>query len=131
MKQFLTILAALVFMVTLAATALAYDKGDRIIGQWEDGFWYPGTVVEVKDKVLTVEFDAGEKKDINVEQIAQIDWASGVKLECKWPYDEKNYPGTLVERNGEKVRIVFDDGDKANLTVGKCRQSKASRSGTK
>jgi hypothetical protein len=37
------------------------------------------------------------------------------------------YKGRFVKRDGEKVRVVFDDGDKADLTMSVCRQSRESR----
>ena len=37
------------------------------------------------------------------------------------------YPGTVVAVDGNVLTIAFDDGDKAELTVRVCRQSRASR----
>jgi hypothetical protein len=33
-------------VLIITATALwAWDTGDRCLGQWSDGYWYPATVV--------------------------------------------------------------------------------------
>lgn len=119
---------AVLFCATLFSTAaFAFDKGDRVLVLWEDAFWYPGTITAVDGNVVTVHFDDGDVATADSERVNKLDWGAGDKVECRWPYDHKNYPGTFVKVEGEKVRIVYDDGDKADLTVGDCRQSRASR----
>ena len=112
MKRFISFAGLLGILMMMSTLAFAYDKGDRVLALWEDAYWYPGTVVAVDGNVLTIEFD---------------DWQAGDIVECRWPYNNKNYPGRFTKVNGENVRIVFDDGDKAELTVRVCRQSRASR----
>ena len=126
MKKFLGF-AVFCFMLFAATQAFAFSKGDRVLGLWEDGFWYPATVVNVDGGVLTLSFDDGDVVTIDSERVEALDWQAGVKVECRWPLNGKNYPGVLVKRDGENVRIVYDDGDKADLHIGKCRQSRVSR----
>ena len=92
-----------------------------------NAFWYPGTVTAVQGNVLTITFDDGDKATVDAERVEKLDWAAGDRVECRWPGDGKNYPGVFTEVKGENVRIVYDDGDKAELHVGKCRQSRQSR----
>lgn len=113
--------------MTLSSLAFAYDKGDRVLALWEDAYWYPGTVIAVDGNVLTIEFDDGDKATVDSERVDKLDWQAGDIVECRWPYNNKNYPGRFTKVSGENVRIVFDDGDKAELSVRVCRQSRASR----
>ena len=114
-------------LTAFSATAFAFDRGDRVLVLWEDAYWYPGTVTAVNGNVVKVEFDDGDVATADSERVNKLDWGAGDKVECRWPGDGKNYPGTFVEVKGSNVRIVYDDGDKANLDIGKCRQSRASR----
>ncbi|MBQ1265472.1 MAG: hypothetical protein IIY06_01710 [Proteobacteria bacterium] len=115
------------FVMFVSVTAFGFGKGDRVLALWEDAFWYPGTVTAVQGNVLTITFDDGDKATVDAERVEKLDWAAGDRVECRWPGDGKNYPGVFTEVKGENVRIVYDDGDKAELHVGKCRQSRQSR----
>ena len=126
MKRSLSLLVFL-FVVFVSATAFGFDKGDRVLALWEDAFWYPGTVTAVQGNVLTITFDDGDEAKVDAERVEKLDWRAGDRVECRWPADNKNYPGVFTEVKGEKVRIVYDDGDKADLEAGKCRQSRESR----
>ncbi len=127
MKNYLFALFTALFCVLLSSSAFAFYHGDRVLVLWEDAFWYPGTVTAVDGNVLTINFDDGDVATADSERVNKLDWGAGDKVECRWPFNNQNYPGTFVKVEGEKVRIVFDDGDKADLTVSVCRQSRASR----
>ena len=127
MKRFISFAGLLGILMMMSTLAFAYDKGDRVLALWEDAYWYPGTVVAGDGNVLTIEFDDGDKATVDSERVNKLDWQAGDIVECRWPYNNKNYPGRFTKVNGENVRIVFDDGDKAELTVRVCRQSRASR----
>ena len=126
MKRSLSVLVFL-FVMFISATAFGFGKGDRVLALWEDAFWYPGTVAAVDGNVLTIKFDDGDQATVDAERVQKLDWAAGDRVECRWPADNKNYPGVFTEVKGENVRIVYDDGDKAELKVGSCRQSRESR----
>ena len=127
MKRFISFAGLLGILMMMSTLAFAYDKGDRVLALWEVAYWYPGTVGAVDGNVLTIEFDDGDKATVDSERVNKLDWQAGDIVECRWPYNNKNYPGRFTKVNGENVRIVFDDGDKAELTVRVCRQSRASR----
>lgn len=127
MKKMTAFLLMFLCLMTFSTLAFAFDKGDRVLVLWEDAYWYPGTVAAVNGNVLTVHFDDGDKATADAERVEKLDWQAGDIVECRWPYNNKNYPGRFTKVDGEKVRIVYDDGDKAELTVSACRQSRASR----
>ena len=127
MKRCISFAGLLGILMMMSTLAFAYDKGDRVLALWEDAYWYPGTVVAVDGNVLTIEFDDGDKATVDSERVNKLAPPPPPPLECRWPYNNKNYPGRFTKVNGENVRIVFDDGDKAEMTVRVCRQSRASR----
>lgn len=127
MKKWMMALGMFACLMTFTTTAFAYEKGDRVLALWEDAFWYPGTVQSVDGNVVLIYFDDGDKATVDSERVNKLDWGAGDKVECRWPTNGINYPGTFVKVEGEKVRIVYDDGDKADLTVSWCRQSRKSR----
>ncbi len=128
MKKWILLCAiSLGLLLTSATLGFAFEKGDRVLGLWEDGYWYPATVQAVEGNVLTLHFDDGDKATFDSQRVQKLDWQAGTKLECRFPKNNKNYPGVLTKRDGEIVRIVYDDGDKAEVNIGKCRQSRKSR----
>ncbi len=122
-------LGLVLFLLTffVSATAFGFEKGDRILALYEDAYWYPGTVQAVNGDVLTILFDDGERITVDAPRVEKLDWQAGDKVECRWPGNGKMYPGRFTEVKGNSVRIVYDDGDKANVELGKCRQSRESR----
>ena len=127
MKKVIAFMTMLICATLFTSVAFAYDKGDRVLALWEDAFWYPGTVKSVDGNVVLIEFDDGDVATVDSERVNKLDWDAGDIVECRWPYNNKMYKGRFVKKNGEKVRVVFDDGDKADLTMSVCRQSRASR----
>ena len=51
-----------IFLILLftAAVAFAWQEGDRILGQWGDGYWYPGIISEASGDGFNVSFDDGD-----------------------------------------------------------------------
>jgi hypothetical protein len=43
--------------------------GASVIAQWSDGRFYPGTVVNIIDDAYSINFDDGDKSEVNLSQI--------------------------------------------------------------
>lgn len=111
-------------VLLLAGTALwAWVEGERCLGQWSDGYWYPATVSAVEDGNFNVAFDDGDRATLGDSQIKQIDWGVGTSVECNWKSGGSYYPGTIVSKNGDSIHINYDDGDQEDTVIGKCRSN--------
>jgi len=114
----LFLLAILLFAAGGGASA-----GDRVLGQWHDGLWYPATVRSVIGGELQLAFDDGDRRTANLSQVRPVDWNVGTRVQCNWKGHGKYYPGVIGRKDGDQVFINYNDGDKELTTIGRCRSS--------
>lgn len=96
--------------------------GDRVIGKWANGLWYPGTVAEVKDHQFVVHFDDGDEDTLPMEELKlerdlkRLSFTVGDRVIGKWS-DGIWYPGEIAEVKGHQFVVHFDDGDEDTLSL--------------
>jgi len=112
-----------IFLILLftAAVAFAWQEGDRILGQWGDGYWYPGIISEASGDGFNVSFDDGDTAVLPASKIRAINWTVGTRVQCNWKGGGKYYSGTITEMDGESIHISYDDGDQEDSTISFCR----------
>lgn len=113
-------IAVILFALGVTA-AFAWNVGDRILGQWTDGLWYPAKVAGVQDGKFAVTFDDGDVGVLASAQIKRIDWRVGTKVQCNFRNAGLYYPGTITQMRGEVIHISYDDGDQEGATISRCR----------
>lgn len=109
---------ALLFAVT---ALFAWKAGDRILGQWNDGKWYPAKITGVAGANFNVAFDDGDVSELPAAKIKKLDWKVGTKVNCNWKNGGTYYPGTITTMQGEVIHISYDDGDQEDSSIGRCR----------
>lgn len=114
------LLTALVMILTVTAV-WAWTNGDRCLGQWSDGYWYPATVVEAGEDAYSVAFDDGDSATLSDSQIRSIDWNVGTAVECNWKGGGSYYPGSITRKSGDAIHVSYEDGDEEDTSIGKCR----------
>ena len=97
------------------------SPGQRILGQWSDGRWYPATIAGQNGNLFSVAFDDGDRADLPAVRIRAIDWTVGTRVQCNWKSRGRYYPGTITTSSGLAVHISYDDGDQEDTTISKCR----------
>lgn len=114
---------SVVFFVLVGALipVFGWVAGDRVLGRWGDGFWYPASVVSVTGNKIEVDYDDGDNAIVTPSQIKAISWNSGTKLQCNYQNAGKYYPGAISTKTGDDVHIKYDDGDEEDTTIGHCR----------
>jgi Domain of unknown function (DUF4537) len=96
----------------------AKEVGCRVFGRWSvDGYWYPGTVKEIKDGKYLVRFDDKDKAWLSDDEVAGYQPTFGDRVEGDWLGKGKFYSGKITKRNGEKIHIEYDDGDYEDTTI--------------
>ena len=108
-------------IVFAAVAAFAWQAGDRVLGQWGDGYWYPAQVAEADGTNFSVAFDDGDTAVLPAVKIRRINWTVGTKVQCNWQNKGGYYSGTITEMDGESIHISYDDGDQEDATISICR----------
>jgi len=113
--------SVILFTILAAVAAFAWQAGDRVLGQWSDGYWYPACVAGVEGTGYSVAFDDGDTALLPAAGIKRLNWSAGTKVQCNWRYGGVYYSGTITEMDGESIHILYDDGDREYGTISMCR----------
>ncbi len=108
-------------MIALVTAAFAWNTGNRILGQWSDGMWYPAKIAGTQGNGFGVVFDDGDQAILTASQIKKIDWKVGTRVQCNFRRAGMYYWGTIASMNGESIHISYDDGDQEDATISLCR----------
>lgn len=108
-------------LVLVSAVAFAWKAGDRVLGLWSDGLWYPANITGVTPAGFNVSFDDGDVAVLPATKIRMINWRVGTKVQCNWKRGGRYYSGTITRKQGDSIHISYDDGDQEDSTISICR----------
>ena len=95
-----------------------WKSGDRVLAKWApDGFWYPGTVVESQTNRCFVHFDDGDSAWSSLEDTRSLSLGVGQKVLGRWKGGPYCFPGVIAEKDGDRIHIHYDDGDREWTTI--------------
>lgn len=115
---------ALVVGVLACASAAAQSRGDWVLGQWRGGnYWFPGVVQAHKGDTITILYDDGTRETLPSKLVRPYTWTLGTRVDCRWQGGTTWYPGKItgVSKDGTRIDILYDDGDRENIATGGCR----------
>lgn len=98
-----------------------FSIGDRVLGQWEPGWFYPGVIVGSAPNGLTIQFDDGDRTTLSADKLRPLNIRMGQRVYSRWQGGEAYYPGTIASVTGAAIEIHYDDGDKEVSTVSMAR----------
>lgn len=127
LRAFIGLLPLAAVLQAAVATAADFAVGDRVLGRWGDGYWYPATVDRLDGDDLEVHFDDGDVARLGKERLRTIDWREGTRLQCNWKNQGRYFRATLAQREGERIEIAYDDGERETATLGRCRSGDAAQ----
>jgi hypothetical protein len=109
------------FLIMIAAAVFAWKAGNRVLGQWSDGLWYPAKITAQEGADFKVAFDDGDTAVLPAAKIKKINWKVGTKVNCNWKKGGAYYDGTITKMQGEAIHISYNDGDQEDSTISICR----------
>lgn len=99
--------------------------GDRVLGQWEPEWFYPGVIVTEGGGTFVVQFDDGDRAQLQPNQVREMNIGTGSRVYCRWRGGPQYYPGSITAINGNAIDVSYDDGDQESTTVSMCRVNAA------
>jgi len=119
LRPWMSLFLAPLLSLALALPALAdREVGARVLAEWpENQCWYAGTVAEVRGADYRIDFADGDNALIGAEKVVDDKVGPGAKVLGNWKGEGTLYPGTIASRDGDKIRINYDDGDVEDTTM--------------
>jgi hypothetical protein len=120
MKKIFLLVFGLIVLVS--ASANGFGIGDRVMVDWSgDDYWYPGTIINEEEGQYEISFDDFDREWTAAAKIVPENLKAGDRVQSRWLGKTTYYPGTIQERMGNAIYIVYDDGDEEATTVNHVR----------
>src|SRR5262249_43721303 len=84
--------------------------GDRVLGCWFDGFWYPGIILSVEGQRVHVLFDDNDQAMLTWDKVRPLDVTVGDRVFCRFKGGPFYHPGEVVRQHGERIFVAYEDG---------------------
>jgi hypothetical protein len=92
-------------------------QGDRVLGCWFDGHWYPGIVLDLQGKRMHVIFDDGDQALLTADKLRVLDIKAGDRVFCRRKGGPAYFPGVVANKKGEVIQVQYDDGDEETTSL--------------
>ncbi len=93
------------------------SAGDRILGNWFDGHWYPGLVLAIDGKRLHVLFDDGDQAMLTPDKVRALQINVGDRVWCRYKGGPQYFPGEVTKKKGEMIHVHYDDGNEETTSI--------------
>jgi len=98
-----------------------WHPGDRVLAPWEPMFLYAARIVEIQGDRANIRFDGGDMAWIELDRLEDCDLAVGDPVDARRSTGMHYYAGEVSARNGDDVRVRFDDGTEEWTTLAMVR----------
>lgn len=128
MSGFLMTLFRLGVALCLAAPAATPPgkPGERgLVRRNGQAYWYPATILSLRDGKLEVLFDDGEGREwVTSDRITAIDLKEGSAIQARAGRGPVFYPGVILEKKGDKYVVLYDSGARETTVLAALRASR-------
>jgi hypothetical protein len=103
----------------------SWDVGARILTYWEWDWFYPGTIEAIDEEEAIISFDDGDRASRHLLELLPIKIEEGNVVFARRDRRVLSYtPALVTSVSGERVRIVYSDGEEDELTASYLRFSR-------
>jgi hypothetical protein len=102
-------------------TAAACRPGDRVLAPWEPDCLYAGRVAEVSGDQAMIQFDDGDAGWVPLSRVRPLAVPVRQKVFSRRRMGHVFFPGEVAAVDGDRVRVVFADGQEEWTTVAALR----------
>jgi hypothetical protein len=100
---------------------VAWSVGDRVLAPWEPEYLYAGTVSQIQDEDVHIDFDDGDSGWVPLSELCPLQFEVDQPVLCRKEMGALFYPATVADMSGETVHVTFDDGGDEWTTVAALR----------
>ena len=75
----------------------------------EDEYFYPATIITIEGDDLYVGYDTGEEEWTTAEYLDEFSAEVDQEVECQSAEDDLYYDVTIINVDGDKVEVEYDD----------------------
>src|SRR2546422_793220 len=109
---------SLLLLILGTAPAAQAEAGRRLFARWEpDGYSYPMTIEKRENGQSYVHYNDGTKEWTPDWRISSYNVQVGTVVYGNWLNRGLYYRGQVTRRNGNQIRIRYDDGDVEDTTI--------------
>ena len=99
-----------------------WTVGNRAFAYWdEDECFYPATIVTIDGDDIFVRFDTGEEEWTNAEYLEEFIVEVDDEVECKSTQDNLYYDVTVLDVDGDRVEVEYEDETSEWSTLSRLR----------
>jgi hypothetical protein len=91
-------------------SSASWQDGQRVLALLDDTFWYPAEIVSVEEDRVGLQLLFGGEMFVTPDLLRPLDVEVGARVECRWKGEAHYYPGTIAQKQGDKIQIDYDDG---------------------
>jgi hypothetical protein len=84
--------------------------GDRVLGRWFDGFWYPGIILSITGRRVHVLFDDNDQALLTWDRVKPLQVNVGDRVFCRFQGGPFFHAAEVTQQKGERIFVVYEDG---------------------
>lgn len=87
-----------------------WSEGDRVFAYWdEDEYFYPAEIISIEGEDIYVRFDTGEEEWTTADYLDEYSAEVDQEVECRSAQDELYYDVTILQVDGDKVEVEYEN----------------------
>lgn len=99
-----------------------WKTGDTVLAAWsKDDFWYPATVLELKEGLYLVRFLDGDSELMDASRLIAEDIRVGDRVYARFKDGDAFYPGVVIMRKAQALAVRYYDGTEEMTTLSAVR----------
>jgi hypothetical protein len=99
-----------------------WNEGGRAFAYWdEDEYFYPATITQIDGDDIHIRFDTGEEEWTNANYLEAFTVEVDEEVECKSAQDDLYYDVTVIDVDGDRVEVEYDNETTEWTTLSRLR----------
>lgn len=107
-----------------SSKGVAWRIGDRALALWwPDGYWYSGTISDIKANRFFFAYDDGYKAWLTPDRIILLQYEVNDPVQCRWKEHEYYYPAHIIRTDGDSITVQYDSDSEGGPSLNEEEQT--------